>query len=266
MTWIVGMPFFFGYGLMVSDVRVSWNGREEDCLQKVFPVARFVGVGFAGSVYAGFVMLNELRREYSLADKGDAWIPQFVADDWRRRARTIYARIKNDPRVQGHPCHLLFVGAHPTEHMGNSDWPRCYAWKMRSPDFELEFAEMNRAVSVGSGTEVSHYREALADLHDDDAVSPLIQMEVGGVGGFASAVQHVLGQTVAEHPVSGVSKHLHLAIVTRGMDFRVQPNDHTIYPGGSQVIQVKMPHVARSWEEFEEYCRSQGLAAGDAIC
>lgn len=266
MTWIVGMPFFLGYGLMVSDIRVSWNGREEDCLQKVFPVARFIGVGFAGSVYAGFVMLNELRKEYGLADRAHAWIPEFVAADWRPRARTIYARIKDDARVQGHPCHLLFVGAHPTDHMGNPDWPRCYAWKMTSPDFKPEFAEMNRTVSIGSSTEVSYYREALADLHDDDAVAPLIQMEVGGVGGFACAVEHVLGETVAEHPVSGVSKHLHLAIVTRGVDFRVQPNDHTMYPGEGRVIQIKMPPVTRSWDEFEQYCRSKSLAEGDAVC
>lgn len=65
MTWVIGMPFFAGYSLLLSDIRVTWgNGREDDCLQKIYPIVPFIGMGFAGSVFAGFEMLDTMRREY----------------------------------------------------------------------------------------------------------------------------------------------------------------------------------------------------------
>jgi hypothetical protein len=63
MTWIVGTPTIFGYGFGISDVRVTpRNGSEVDCLQKIHPVGRYIAAGFAGDVYIGFAMVEELRK------------------------------------------------------------------------------------------------------------------------------------------------------------------------------------------------------------
>jgi hypothetical protein len=45
----------FGYGFGLSDIRVTLgDGSEVDCLQKIYPVARWVAAGFSGSVKIGF--------------------------------------------------------------------------------------------------------------------------------------------------------------------------------------------------------------------
>jgi hypothetical protein len=62
MTWIVGMPTMWGYSFAVSDVRVTLaDGSERDCLQKIYPVARSIALGFAGSVRLGFKMVEAMK-------------------------------------------------------------------------------------------------------------------------------------------------------------------------------------------------------------
>ena len=54
MTWVVGMPTMFGYGIGISDVRITLaDGSERDCLQKIYPVGRFLAMGLAGFVPIG---------------------------------------------------------------------------------------------------------------------------------------------------------------------------------------------------------------------
>jgi hypothetical protein len=43
-----------GYGFGISDVRVTLgDGTEADCLQKLYPIGRYLAAGFAGSVAIG---------------------------------------------------------------------------------------------------------------------------------------------------------------------------------------------------------------------
>lgn len=263
MTWVIGMPFWAGYSVLISDIRVTWgNGQEDDCLQKIYPVAPFHAVGFAGSVFAGFEMVNALRREYHLSDRARAWIPEHLAKDWQPKAQRLYQRIYNDPRVGQKECHLLFVASHPTENVGPGNWPRCYAWRMLSPDFAPDFTNYVRPISIGSGAAVETYKKALTD---DSGVVAFLDFERGGPLVFAGMVLTFLGSVVAEHRVSGISEYLHLGVVTRGFEFYSQNNDGFVSPsGGEERIPFRMPPVARSWDELVAFARSKGINATEA--
>src|SRR5712671_374307 len=57
MTWIVAVPIPVGYAKGCADIRVTFkNGREEDCLQKIYQVGPVVCAAFAGSVRIGFAL------------------------------------------------------------------------------------------------------------------------------------------------------------------------------------------------------------------
>ena len=91
MTWIIGAAAIAGYAVGISDVRVTLaDGREMDCLQKFYPMSRFIAAGFAGSVRIGFAMLDALA--YLLRDLPDhsAWFPNEVADCFQDLARQVF--------------------------------------------------------------------------------------------------------------------------------------------------------------------------------
>jgi len=73
----------FGYGIGISDVRVTLeDGSQHDCLQKMYPVGRFMAMGFAGSVRIGFAMLEELSSLLGAAGEDQMWNPNDVAEWW----------------------------------------------------------------------------------------------------------------------------------------------------------------------------------------
>ncbi len=81
----------FGYGFRVSDVRVTLHdGSEVDCLQKIYPVARWAAAGFAGSVKIGFAMIDQLSRIGNAIEEQYAIVPGVLAQEWRAYARKIF--------------------------------------------------------------------------------------------------------------------------------------------------------------------------------
>ena len=104
MTWIVGGVTVFGYGIALSDIRVSWHGTNalhKDCLQKVYPVGNFIVAGFAGSVKIGFCLIEDLKRFLFMPDPTKAWSPKIVALKWWRRARHIFKEAPKEERKLG---------------------------------------------------------------------------------------------------------------------------------------------------------------------
>ena len=64
MTWIVAMATPWNYCFGLSDVRVTLaDGTERDCLQKIYPIANSLAMGFAGSVLIGMSMEPIFRIE-----------------------------------------------------------------------------------------------------------------------------------------------------------------------------------------------------------
>ncbi len=141
MTWVIGMASDRGYASIVSDIRVTLpSDAHEDCLRKVYPVGPYIAVGFSGSVLAGFVMVADLTQYLRLEESDKAWSPRAVAEKWKRGARRVFAQlVSREPSVERLGCHLLFAAAAPTENVTGTEYPRCYVWRMRNPDFEPEY-------------------------------------------------------------------------------------------------------------------------------
>lgn len=66
MTWVVGASSILGYGVMISDVRITFSdGTEKDMLRKVYPVGPWMLAGFAGSVRIGMTLIDNLKQSLS---------------------------------------------------------------------------------------------------------------------------------------------------------------------------------------------------------
>jgi hypothetical protein len=246
MTWIVGAAASTGYAVGVSDIRVSFgNGQELDCLQKLYPMARFIAAGFAGSVEIGFRMLDGLAYQLRDAPNDQAFLPQEVVDCFSPLAKDIFKGAPAASRDLG--SQLILLGAHPTEDLGIPGWTRCSVHILKSPDFVPESSSIGQVVSIGSGSQIVTYREALASMSADPF--SLIKMDTTGVGASSLILSMVIQKTVERNPAKGISCHAHICIVRRG-SVNIQPNDEDVYPPNGEKIEFRMPPVATTWDEF----------------
>src|SRR4051812_33767629 len=130
MTWIVGRPFIFGYSAGISDVRVTLADRSErDCLQKIYPVGKFMALGFAGSVSIGFRMVARLTELLQTDDPEMAWNPQAVAEWWPADANEVFDSAP--ARQQRLGCALILLSVHPDENAGAVPWAQSYVHRFR---------------------------------------------------------------------------------------------------------------------------------------
>ncbi len=219
MTWIVGRAMPFGYAAGISDIRVTLADRaEHDCLQKVYPVGRFMAMGFAGSILIGFEMVSRLTQLLENVDPQMAWDPNAVAEWWPVDAREVFESFEEVDRKNG--CELMLLSAHPTEHLGNDAWPRCFVHRFRAPVFTAElagpspvFGIASEAVSIGYGSVIEVYREALQHVGADFTQ---LQMEVGNPGGMAYGLMFAVRAEVERNPVPGISPQVQVCTVRRG--------------------------------------------------
>lgn len=132
MTWIVGVPVPFGYAIGCADIRVTFkDGREEDCLQKIYQVGPVVCAAFAGSVQIGFALLSRTAQLLKRNDPGMAWDLDEVAKWWPQDAREVW-NCMPDFEQQLKSEFMLF-GAHPNQ---ANPWPKPCVYTFRSPQFE----------------------------------------------------------------------------------------------------------------------------------
>ncbi|MGA2436642.1 MAG: hypothetical protein ABSG25_15310, partial [Bryobacteraceae bacterium] len=194
MTWIVGTPTMFGYGLGISDVRVTLgDDREFDCLQKIHPVGRWIAAGFAGSVRIGFAMVEELRQWMYSEDDRIAYEPLSVAEGWPHCARQVFSKFSPEERYHG--CHLMLISADPLEHTGNPSWPRSYVHIFKSPDFQAERVSEHTLDSIGCGNYDESCRAAVEEFSRDCKRRGFFtQGEVGTQGGLATMLGFNLTQ------------------------------------------------------------------------
>lgn len=245
MTWIACAPSPFGYAMGFSDIRVTFaDGREHDCLQKMYPVGRSLVAGFAGSVKIGFMMLARLAELLHTGDDTMGWDPSVVAEWWREDARTVFQSAPD--AEQQLRCELVILGVHPNQ---GDPWARSYVYTFRSPMFEpLAGNAPLRFSSIGKGATIRTYCEPLSALWQDDS---LLQLEVGRPGGVAAGLTYRLTEKLRSLPISGISPHLHHFVVFRD---RVEggTNDRVYirHPGPHFV----MPPVAQSYPEFTKMC------------
>jgi hypothetical protein len=263
MTWIVGAAASTGYAVGISDIRVSFgNGQELDCLQKLYPMARFIAAGFAGSVEIGFKMLDGLAYQLRGAPNDQAFLPEEVSACFAPLAKDIFKDASAASRDLG--SQIILLGAHPTEDLGIPGWARCMVHILSSPDFVPQSSSIGQAASIGSGSQIGTYRDALARLSADPL--SLIKMDTTGVGASSLILSMVVQKTVERNPAQGISSHAHVCIVRRG-SISIQPNDEDVYPPNGEKIEFRMPPVATTWDEFVKRLASSGRnSPRSAIC
>jgi hypothetical protein len=262
MTWIVGAAAALGYAVGISDIRVTFSdGSERDCLQKIYPMSRFIAAGFAGSVRIGFAMLNALAHSLRDLPDGQAYIPQEVADTLSLLARDVFRRSPDAEKKLG--SHLILLGAHPTDHMGAPGWSRCSVHILESPNFEPEAGNMGQVVSIGCGSVIPLYEQMLAGFTANPL--SLLQGEVMGAKMGFVTLSMVMQKTVEKNPVPGISPHTHICVVRRG-SVEIGSNNHDQYPQSGEKIEFRMPPVATTWAEFVQLAASTTKALDAVTC
>jgi hypothetical protein len=272
MTWVIGASSIFDYGVMVSDVRVTFSdGSQRDLVKKAHPVGPYIVAGFAGSVRIGFQMLRSLAKFLIVppnAPQPCAWEPEWVAEHWKPIAAQGFATA--DPREQALRCQILLVGISNNidpEVLANPravPMPRACLVRFSSPDFDPVLTKTGLAVDhIGSGGTVEHYTQMIQ--HYFDPASETLKFETAGPGWWPKMLGHSVGSIVNEHPVDGVSPHVHI-LGCRNGGFLDMTNDETRFPAdGSGPIEFKMPAVVRNYQEFLDKCRTSGVAAECAV-
>lgn len=285
MTWIVGAPSMFGYGIGISDVRVTLaDGSERDCLQKIYPVGRFIAAGFAGSVRIGFAMLETLTALLQNEDETRAWDPLAVAEWWPEDARRVFAQF---PEEQSGQSHLMLISTHPTEHSGNPDWPRAYVHTFKSPNFDAVCTPPGKVSAIGCGEWIEPCREAVESLcNDHEAMVSVMRGEQGIPGGMGTMLGTHLTFLLKRIQPRGISSHLHYCWVYRGKII-IRANDHTTFgprwssfEAGSGVnrelgveqsttreggVDFRMPTLASTWDELVRMLNAQGATASGCV-
>jgi len=263
MTWIVGGMTQFGYGVIISDIRVMLrDGTKIDCLQKVYPVGDFIIAGFAGSVKIGFNLIENLRVFLHLNNADEAWLPKWVAMKWYRRAQWIFKN--SDIDEQKIKSSILLVGIHPSHNSGDSPWATGTTCLLESPGFEPKFANDYNLLSAGTGGAVEFYKERLRKCTDKHSRIHLMQDEVAMPGGYAHAIKLYMTEAMNKHHEPTVSRHLQIAIARRGT-LSIDNNDHIRTIKG-QPVPFKMPWVAKSYSEFKDYCENKRSNRALATC
>jgi hypothetical protein len=189
MTWVIGASSIFGYGAMMSDVRVTFSdGRKRDLLQKAYPVGPYIVAGFAGSVRIGFQMLESLAKFLIVppnAPQPGAWEPEWVAEHWKPIAFQIFASA--DTQEQALRCQILLVGISnkiDPEVAANPravQMPRACIVRFSSPDFEPVIKNTRLSVDhIGSGGGMEHYTKVMQKHFELSSDS--LKAEMGALG------------------------------------------------------------------------------------
>lgn len=261
MTWIAGIPVPYGYSLVVSDVRASWEAKTKDCLQKVYPVSPFVVAGFSGCVELGFVMIDGLREYLNTwARRGRAARDcRAVEHGWCRWARWRFAQAPS--RLRKHGCSILVAGVFP--HLYDGDLLYCpRVITMSSPDFSPKVVALAEWDSIGSGRDENRYVERLRTARFNPEEESMWRLEAVMPGSMAP---YYVSQVIDDYPVPTVSPHVHIAVVDEN-GITLRTNDTIYNLPGQPTVEFRMPPVATSWREFLRHSAAEGGPAEAAVC
>lgn len=238
MTWVIGSSTMFGYGVVMSDIRVTCEDTRitVDVLQKAFPVGRFIVAGLAGDVGIGLTLLRSLQLflRSMKPTEDECFDPEWVADEWSKEAKRIYSDIRCDSYVRD--SHIITVGLKVDSKVLGGARPCISIYK--SPHFIPEtVVGGNHSLSIGEGACVDNYRESLEHmLADKDLV--YMKGEIGSIGGFGRLVWQMLQGDVKNHPIESVSPKFQLFLIRLGRIEEWRPPN--------------MPELAGNWPELLE--------------
>jgi hypothetical protein len=285
MTWIVGTPTMFGYGIGISDVRVTLaDGSERDCLQKIYPVGRFVAMGFAGSVLIGFTMLEVISKLLHTNDENGMWDPEAVAAWWPRDAEHVFESFPAEERAL--QSHLMMISAFPNVERKDAPWPRSFVHIFKSPRFEAASIPVHKLGAIGCGTAVEPCQKIVDDLSNNyDSMFSMMKGEQGCPGGMANTLGFSLTSVLKDNQPRGISAHLHYCwvyckkVIIKTNDHSVsgrwssfstgsgvnEPDEPASVPKTKEQTTFTMPEIASSWAELERLLDAAGAIAKGCV-
>lgn len=289
MTWIVGGPGWTA-PFLAGDICITFthpDGRREtrDCLCKIYPVARNVLGGFAGSVFLGMrilgALMEELRRD-GFQSSDYLKLPEAAAEWIPRIAQQVYGEASDAEQAGG--CHLLMVGLHPKQQQAHFPFPRTDAFCFRSPAFEPETTTdvFGGVWGIGSGQEVEVLRTAAKNAlqsqgfyRTDDTPfhgqtinkegDLLIQLFKGGIVGPAAKMAIALNRALTTNPMPGVSQWFVYGSVSLTEPPIVEAPVYQLLRHSGEKSILSPPPFAVGPVQFEQYLKDNGLAATAAV-
>lgn len=283
------MPVFCGYSFAVSDIRVTLrDGSERDCLQKIYPIANSIALGFAGSVRIGFTMVAAMKQWLRCDDPMRAWFPLETIQMWPEIARDVFSAAPTSDQA-GH-CHLIMLSTDPQAM--NGPWPITHAHIFRSPSFDPVEIGRNKVAGIGSGNFIDKYKTSLHELSENHEQNfSMMQMETNNPGGMGTGLGFRITRLIQDTNPSGISSHLHYCWVYPGKTI-IKTNNHvsigawTGFESGSGINQsvelpntsmldksqtiprgshFEMPKIAQSWEELQQMLQQGGADAEGVV-
>ena len=256
MTWILGSGVMFGYGALISDVRVSWgSGQTLDALQKIYPVAPNMLAGFSGSVELGFKLIADMQQSFVLP-KGRLWPPRVAAWHWRRRARRHFAHSSAELRVLDSQIILAGVSA-----FKDGPFFRSQCITMRAPDYWPVWIKPREWASIGSGNthETAKYFANLTA----DAEWPYLQSEIVKPGETASSVATTVIIDLMKMPMASVSGVIQVGLA-RIDRCELKPLMRYKQVGAWSIQEPDNRALITSWQGLQKVAEKIGLSASTA--
>jgi hypothetical protein len=269
MTWVIGAcPMLGAYAITVSDIQVTFpDGSTFDLVRKAYGIGPNLIGGFAGSVYIGFELLESVTGLLRQTDipRSAGWHPTWVAESWAPIARRVFERAP--PNQQASGSEFIIVGPDPVEDIGIPSRAMPYLCRFSAPRFEPEITRGgNSAVSIGSGAHVPKYVDGIKHIMDPYSMENggFLQLEVGNTGGWANGINFAISMMLDEHPVVGISQHVHTHVASRE-GFRIMISDRTVNLGTPEERQIRMPRVAQNWEALLKMVEGLDVDAATAV-
>jgi hypothetical protein len=250
MTWIIGTTSLSGHAILASDVCVTFkkpDGRRDyvDCLQKIYPLGRFVLGGFSGSVKIGFEMLGALSTRFDAIPQNHAMDIDAAAGAWLPgMAEQVFGLFGDKEKDDG--CSIILGWVHPTRNRDALPWPWSYVYTFVSPEFSPLRDRPLEVLSIGSGAAVIHYMKIARNVCSSGAfMSTRGKMQ-------AAILATTLAYELERKPVLGISKFFQIGLIARGTKGSIVHHD---------MGQIRFPAIARSYSEFEQMCWKRGYSA-----
>ena len=273
MTWVVGASSILGYGVMISDVRITFaDGTQSDMLRKVYPMGPWMLAGFAGSVRVGMTLLDSLQRSLEAIippDRRDGhsfvFNPDAIAEQWGPHAADIFARMPQEEQALGSQILLVGVNNPPPANPlppNARQLPHVHIIKFSWPHFEPQPAEERwTAQHIGSGANIDRFVRVVGEFFQLE--NGTLQAEITP-GGWGTMLGHSIGRIVQQNPVDGIGAYVNIDTCYLGGLYKGN-NNHRTFPPDGTIINFEMPRIAENYEEFLAMCGERGKAAAGAI-
>jgi hypothetical protein len=252
MTWVLGANTQFGSILMAADIRITKEGREYDCLRKIYPLGYNIIGSFSGSVRIGLDTLALLTGQFAQSPPGSKWEPEALALTWLPRViRDRFRRHAPEYRKLGAS---FLIGAVSPNRNRNELIPdaRLYAFRSHT-GFQVEEVAPGDAASIGNGRLLEEpVREIVRSSEFQTHWNAGPRMH-------AFVVAAHLRERVLSQPTPGVAPQFMMGWAVRG-DQGIEP--WTTLGAESKLAPGSKVKLASSLNELEEIV---GAGASNAV-